>query len=93
MKNLEKRYISIKLAGKEIYTENLRTQGKIEDIFWTLETRFNGLKQAMPNAECKMTVEEEYKQERFIYIKSLDIETGKCSARVCKKIKNETKMA
>jgi len=77
------RYISVRLAGKEFYVENISAQGNLRDAVPAGKLRLREIQKVMPLGDWSLNIEEQWKDRTGkTHFQIVDATSGKIQESV-----------
>ena len=76
------RYISVRLGGEEIYTENISVSGSMRDHLSAVKLRLREIQRVMPLGKWSIRIEQQWPEKDARHFQWIDVVTGKLEEQV-----------
>ena len=76
------RYISVRIGGEEIYTENISVSGSIRDHLPAAKIRLREIERIMPLGKWSIRIEQQWPDKDARHFQWIDVATGKLEEQV-----------
>ena len=76
------RYISVRIGGEEIYTENIPVSGSIRDHLPAAKIRLREIERIMPVGKWSIRIAQQWPEKDARHFQWIDIDTGKLEEQV-----------
>ncbi len=76
------RYISVRISGEEIYTENIPVTGSMRDHLPAVKIRLREIERVMPLGKWSIRIEQQWPEKAARHFQWIDAVTGKLEEQV-----------
>jgi hypothetical protein len=76
------RYISVRIGGEEIYTENISVSGSIRDHLPAAKIRLREIERIMPLGKWSIRIEQQWPDKDARHFQWIDVAIGKLEEQV-----------
>ena len=76
------RYISVRINGEEIYTEDVSASGSMRDQIPSVKLRLRDIQRVMPLGKWSIRIEQQWPEKDARHYQWIDVATGKLEEQV-----------